>query len=55
MEKDQQNNKIYHLNQENKRKGVSTYCKQHVEEDEEAFEASVNFSHLQFLVIGSHR
>ncbi len=34
---------------------VFTYCKQNIEEDEEAFEASVNFPHLQILVIGSWR
>lgn len=33
------------------RKVFFTYCKQHVEEDKEAFEASINFPHFQFLVI----
>lgn len=30
-------------------KSISTYCKHHIEEDKEAFEASVNFPHLQFF------
>lgn len=31
----------------NGQKSVSTHCKQHIEEDKEAFDASVNFPHLQ--------
>ena len=31
-------------------KSFSTHTKQHIEEDEETFEAAVNFPHRHFLV-----